>query len=708
MRSPASIRRPAAGYLLVSVACACVGSFPVHADRPDTDASGPPEAPDSVHVAAELDPVEVRARAPREPDPRDLPGLATVLDARAAAGRIRSVADLLDEAPGVRVRRTGGPGSLATTSIRGSSPSQVAVYVDGVPVSSAQFGLVNLADLPLDHLDRIEVYRSGAPARFASAGIGGVVNLVTRDATDGAAATDLGETITAMEGRIGGGSFGTVRSAGLVRGRLGALDHLVSYHQLRSNGDFTFRHDPTTPHNPSDDAADTTFANADFTEHALLVKLGGPLAGGLTLDLQGDWFWKEAGNPGHHGYLYEEARVENRRSGVRADVATGDALGDRVEVVVSGFAHRSRNVYTNPLDEPGLSRLDARHVARTTGVQGRALSRWPALRQRIEVDATYRDERFTPSSRPDAATAWTDEFERSRRALDLVAEDTITLWRDRLLLVASYRYQEARDNFHGPLPFGRPPEARDDDHRASWHGPSFGARVLVHPDVAVKANRTRYVRFPTLYELFGTSGDVKPNPELAPERGATWDASVTWRRRAPIDLSLEVGAFHTERDSLIEFIEAGRSWKPVNFARAVARGVEVSLGGAMGRVGVEASFTTQDVRQESPNPNHDGKWMPYASPRELSLRSTIRAGRSRLRYELSALDGFHIDRPNQAHLRVPAREIHAVGVRTELVPGRLALDVEVANLTDARVYDVFGYPLPGRAVYVVLEGELGR
>jgi iron complex outermembrane receptor protein len=653
-----------------------------------------------------LDTVRVAEPRARDLDPLDRPGLATVVEVT-ERGRLRSVADLLEEIPGVRVRRYGGLGSLATASIRGSSPTQVSVYVDGVPLDSSQFGLTNLSELPLDHLARIEVYRSGAPARFPAAGIGGVVNLVTRDADALSKPTPGMGSITDVEGRVAAGSHGTFRSSALLSGEIGAFRHLVSYHQLRSEGEFAFRYDPTTPHNPDDDAVDTTYANNDFAEHGLLVKLGGPTGAGSRLDVQGDWFWKEAGNPGHHGYLYEEARVESRRGGLRARLASPRVLGERVEVILSGFVHRGRNTYTNPLDEPGLGRLDARHHAEALGVQARVISAWPRLRQRIEVDATWREERFTPESRRDDTVSWTEEFERERRATDIVAEDTVTLWRDRLLLVGSYRYQETRDNFHGPLPFGRPPMPRADDHRASWHGPSVGTRVIVHPRIVVKANRSSYVRFPTLYELFGTNGDVKPNPELAPERGTTWDGSVTWQRNAPIDLTLEVGFFYTERDSLIEFIEAARAWKPVNVARAVGRGAEVALSAGWGPVRVEGSFTTQDVRQESPSPNHDGKWMPYVSPRELSLSTSLRVGRSRMRYELLAFDGYHVDRPNQPHLRVPAREIHAVGARVALHGERLALDLEVQNLADARVSDVFGYPLPGRTVVVLLEGRLG-
>ena len=42
-------------------------------------------------------------------------------------------------------------------------------------LQSGQWGVTNLADLPLDGLERIDVYRGGAPAEFGTAGVGGII-----------------------------------------------------------------------------------------------------------------------------------------------------------------------------------------------------------------------------------------------------------------------------------------------------------------------------------------------------------------------------------------------------------------------------------------------------------------------------------------------------------------------------------------------------
>jgi outer membrane cobalamin receptor len=73
-----------------------------------------------------------------------------------------------------------GPGGLLQPSIRGTSPLQVLVLLDGVPLNpTAQFG-VNLATLSLAEVDRIEVLRGPYSALWGSGALGGVIHVITR------------------------------------------------------------------------------------------------------------------------------------------------------------------------------------------------------------------------------------------------------------------------------------------------------------------------------------------------------------------------------------------------------------------------------------------------------------------------------------------------------------------------------------------------
>ncbi len=78
--------------------------------------------------------------------------------------RLAAPAALLAELPGVELRSLGGLGSFSTASFRGSGGEEVAVLVDGLDLRSPFSGMALLDELPLVGVERLEVYRGGAPA----------------------------------------------------------------------------------------------------------------------------------------------------------------------------------------------------------------------------------------------------------------------------------------------------------------------------------------------------------------------------------------------------------------------------------------------------------------------------------------------------------------------------------------------------------------
>ncbi|RQH06458.1 TonB-dependent receptor domain-containing protein [Paraburkholderia dinghuensis] len=95
-----------------------------------------------------------------------------------------SIAQALTTLPGITVSQSGGPGSLASVSIRGSAGNQVAVFIDGIRIGSATTGEAEWADLPTSAFDRIEVISGPAAASFGADAVGGVVQLFTRYASN--------------------------------------------------------------------------------------------------------------------------------------------------------------------------------------------------------------------------------------------------------------------------------------------------------------------------------------------------------------------------------------------------------------------------------------------------------------------------------------------------------------------------------------------
>lgn len=117
---------------------------------------------------------------------------------------IQSMADAVRRFAGVIVKDYGGIGGLKTVSIRGFGAQHTAVSVDGVTVSNAQSGQIDIGQFSLENVSQIslEIGQSDnifQPARnFSSAGI---LNVVTQ-------APYFGEKSYVGNVRIKAGSFG--------------------------------------------------------------------------------------------------------------------------------------------------------------------------------------------------------------------------------------------------------------------------------------------------------------------------------------------------------------------------------------------------------------------------------------------------------------------------------------------------------------------
>ncbi|MDR5682949.1 MAG: TonB-dependent receptor [Armatimonadota bacterium] len=127
-----------------------------------------------------------------------------------------TVADALEFLAEVYVRTSvAGPGGLQQASIRGTTPQQVLVLLDGVLLNAtAQFG-VNLATISLAEVERIEVLRGPYSAIHGSGALGGVIQIVTRRRAERVAYGAFGAHGTAHAGlTLGGGGPVLLYTAG--------------------------------------------------------------------------------------------------------------------------------------------------------------------------------------------------------------------------------------------------------------------------------------------------------------------------------------------------------------------------------------------------------------------------------------------------------------------------------------------------------------
>jgi outer membrane cobalamin receptor len=147
---------------------------------------------------------------------KDYTPSTVIVDAKDFSGKYVDLQSVLETVSGVTICNRGGFGHYADASIRGSSPSQVQVYLDGIPLNGATGNAVDISKIPISALQSITIYKSTPPIEIFGANAAGVINLTSDGAGD--------ETAASLEV----GSFGYREGNAIVSKTLGRMTHRFS------------------------------------------------------------------------------------------------------------------------------------------------------------------------------------------------------------------------------------------------------------------------------------------------------------------------------------------------------------------------------------------------------------------------------------------------------------------------------------------------
>lgn len=103
----------------------------------------------------------------------------TIVTSKEIENRASNLNEILSKQVGVQVRQTGGLGGENRISVRGLEGKRVAIFIDGNPINTPD-GSLGINDLPLQIIERIEIYKGAVPASFGSDGLGSAVNVVLK------------------------------------------------------------------------------------------------------------------------------------------------------------------------------------------------------------------------------------------------------------------------------------------------------------------------------------------------------------------------------------------------------------------------------------------------------------------------------------------------------------------------------------------------
>ena len=266
-------------------------------------------------LANEFNPVVISATRVEQPLSEVLSSVSVISREEIERSQAPSLADLLQGEAGFEFGRTGGPGATASFFLRGQNSTNLVILVDGVRSQVDAYGNLQLTDIPLQQIEKVEILRGNASALYGDAAIGGVINVFTRKSR-----------IPGAYGQVSVGSNKTTQVNVGYSGSKDALRYDFSLGENRSNG-FSAMDPALNPRvNLDKDGYRTRYFSGKIEN-----RIGADLTVGLRLNANDSWIDSDSGNAPDAFY------------GVTGDVATDVQKLRRQREAAAVFARYSVN-----------------------------------------------------------------------------------------------------------------------------------------------------------------------------------------------------------------------------------------------------------------------------------------------------------------------------------------------------------------------------
>ncbi|MEQ8472587.1 MAG: carboxypeptidase-like regulatory domain-containing protein [Marinoscillum sp.] len=107
-----------------------------------------------------------------------------VIETREVKLQAADLGEVMAKSEGVSVQRAGGLGSNTRFALNGLSGDKVRFFYDGIPLNFTPYAL-GIANVPVNAIQRVEVYKGVVPIQFGADALGGAVNLASPDVHNG-------------------------------------------------------------------------------------------------------------------------------------------------------------------------------------------------------------------------------------------------------------------------------------------------------------------------------------------------------------------------------------------------------------------------------------------------------------------------------------------------------------------------------------------
>jgi outer membrane cobalamin receptor len=625
---------------------------------------------------------------------RELPSVEVVEKARPSVTREGAPLQLLDRSgierlgirdlpeavrrfSGVTVRDYGGIGGLKTVSVRSLGTQHTAVSYDGVTITDAQSGQVDISRFSLDQVESVSLSIGQADDIFqtarmyASAGALRIRTLTPR--FDDARPFRL-------QGQVKAGSFGLLSPSIRYERKLGrAYAASLRADWLSAGGEY-----PYTFVN----GREVTFEkrrNSDIKSLNAELNLFADWEDGSTLRLKAYGFDSHRGLPGSVILYndYHTERLRNRNAFVQSlyENRLNSRLTLRAQAKFDYSWTHYRDFHSKYI---GGQQTDV-YTQREYYASG-ALHYAPAA----NVSFVAAQDGFFNTL--DATTPLCAFPERFTSLTALAARFTNSRLTATASLLATYITEEVKRG---------DPAA---DRRRLSPAVSVSYRLFREQNLRIRASFKDIFRVPTFNDLYY---DRIGNKDLDPEKAIQYNAGLTWSGSSGQleHISLTVDAYYNKVSDKIVAMPTMFIWKMMNLGEVEIRGLDVNLSVRWAvspalNLQADASYTLQkavDVTKEGSKTY--GHQLPYTPEHAASASLSLEHRWVNVSWLFTATGRRYAFPQNIEANRMDGYAEHQLSLHRSFRLGRgaLRLQAEVMNLGDA-TYDVIRYyPMPGRS-----------
>lgn len=492
----------------------------------------------------EINPVVITAARVEQPLSQALTSVSVITRQDIDRSQAPSLAELLQGEAGFEFGRNGGPGTTTSFFLRGQNSINMVVMVDGVRSQVDSIGALQVLDVPLSQIERIEVLRGNASALYGDAAVGGGISITTR----------RGQGAPAAYGAL---SYGSRRSAEVMAGHAGKSgDHRWDLHAGRKQTDgFSAIDTAQKPGaNPDRDAHEAEFWSARIERQ---------LGADTTLGL----------------------RVQGTRSVADTDNAWALSPSDTHQFKKANqvWGLSWRQAFT--ADWFSSLELTTSELTYQDFENGQRLSSYGLFEGRQNAVRWSN----TWQAQPDATVSWGVDTSQDKFKVD--QGDAYAMERDATGYFAGLTTKSK--------PFTLQVNLRHDDIQMHQQEPGSASRhngtrantgllglgYALTPQWSLSASVSNGFRAPT-------ASEVSKNPALRPETHRSAEVGATY---ATEQLLLRVVAFDTEtQDAIVYKPLAGWAYTYESVGRIQNRGVEASLRTQWMGYAVKATAVSQD------------------------------------------------------------------------------------------------------------------